>query len=124
LNGHINGLLGLYDYWRITKNDKAKKLFDKGIKTVTDNIAKYDAGYWSYYDLQYPYVADYFYHKAVHIPQLKILYQITGKEIFRVYAGKWNNYFNEPYYTLYKLKMIYDGLHRRFTYKSFFTLGK
>ncbi len=124
LNGHINGLLGLYDYWRITKNDKAKKLFDKGIKTVTDNIAKYDAGYWSYYDLQYPYVADYFYHKAVHIPQLKILYQITGKKIFRDYAEKWNNYFNEPYYTLYKLKMIYDGLHRRFTYKSFFTLGK
>lgn len=124
LNGHINAVLGLYDYWRITKNPKAKELFEKGIKTVEETIDKFDSGYWSYYDDEYPYVADYFYHKAVHIPQLKILYQITGKEIFDKYATKWENYFNEPYYTLYKLKMIYDGLHRRLTYKSFFTLGK
>ncbi len=124
LNGHITGILGLYDYWRITKNKKAKKLFEKGIKTIIENINKYDTGYWSKYDLKYSYVADYYYHKDVHIPQLKILYQITGKKIFKDYVIKWENYFNEPYYTLYKLKMIYDGIHRRLTYKSFFTLGK
>lgn len=124
LNGHINGLFGLYDYWRITKNKKAETLFDKGVKTVLDNLEKYDTGYWSYYDLQYPYVADYYYHKNVHIPQLKVLYQLTGNKIFKQYAEKWKGYFHEPYYSLFKLKMIYDGLHRRFTYKSFFTLGK
>ena len=48
----------------------------------------------------------------------------TNENLFKEYADKWENYFNEPYYTLYKTKMIYDGLHRRFTYKSFFTLGK
>ena len=124
LNGHITATLGLYDYWRITKNKKAKKLFDQGITTIEKNLSQYDTGYWSKYDLKYPYVADYYYHKDVHIPQLKILYQITGKKIFKDYVIKWENYFNEPYYTLYKLKMIYDGIHRRLTYKSFFTLGK
>lgn len=124
LNGHINGIFGLYDYWRITKNKKAKELFDKGVKTVANNIDKFDSGYWSYYDDKYPYLVDYFYHKATHIPQLKILYQITGEEIFLNYATKWEKYFGEPYYTIFKLKMIYDGLHRRFTYKSFFTFGR
>ncbi|MCB0731072.1 MAG: polysaccharide deacetylase family protein [Ignavibacteriae bacterium] len=124
LNGHITGLFGLYDYWRITDNKKAKILFDLGIKTVVDNLDKYDSGYWSYYDQQYPYVADYYYHKGVHIPQLKVLYQITGKKIFKEYVDKWENYLSEPYFTIFKLKLIVDGLHRRFVYKSFFTLGK
>lgn len=124
LNGHINGILGLYDYWRISGDKKAKYLFDKGIETTIANLDKYDSGYWSYYDHQYPYLADYYYHKAVHIPQLKILNQITGKEKFKQYYEKFEEYFKEPYFTLFKLKMIYDGLHRRLTYKSFFTLGK
>ncbi|MCB9258881.1 MAG: polysaccharide deacetylase family protein [Ignavibacteriales bacterium] len=124
LNGHITGLFGLYDYWRITDNKKAKILFDLGIKTVVENLDKYDSGYWSYYDQQYPYVADYYYHKGVHIPQLKVLYQITGKKIFKEYVDKWENYLSEPYFTIFKLKLIVDGLHRRFVYKSFFTLGK
>jgi len=124
LNGHINGVMGLFDYWRITGDKKTKELFDKGVETVAKNLTNFDSGYWSYYDDEYPYIADYFYHKAVHIPQLKVLYQMTGKKIFKEYADKWETYFNEPYYTLYKLKMIYDGLHRRLTYKSFFTLGK
>ncbi|MCB9208115.1 MAG: polysaccharide deacetylase family protein [Ignavibacteriales bacterium] len=124
LNGHITGLFGLYDYWRITDNKKAKILFDLGIKTVVENLDKYDSGYWSYYDQQYPYLADYYYHKGVHIPQLKVLYQITGKKIFKEYVDKWENYLSEPYFTIFKLKLIVDGLHRRFVYKSFFTLGK
>ena len=91
---------------------------------VGANIDRFDSGYWSYYDVQYPYVGDYFYHKAIHIPQLKVLNQITGDQYFLEYAEKWENYFNEPYLSIFKLKMFYDGLHRRFTYKSFFTLGK
>jgi len=124
LNGHINGILGLYDYWRISENIKAKELFNKGVETVTENLHKFDSGYWSYYDDEYPYVADYFYHFAVHIPQLKILYQLTDKSIFNDYSTKWESYFGEPYFSIFKLKMIYDGIHRRFTYKSFFTWGK
>ena len=124
LNGHINGLLGLYDFWRISGNKLAHQLFFEGINTVKNYLNEFDSGYWSYYDLQYPYVGDYFYHKAVHIPQLKVLYQITKDATFKQYAEKWQNYFYEPYFSIFKLKMIHDGLHRRMTYKSFFTLGK
>ncbi|PID58421.1 MAG: hypothetical protein CR986_07905 [Ignavibacteriae bacterium] len=124
LNGHINGVLGLFDYWRITGNKRAKFLFDKGVETTLNYLENFDSGFWSFYDLEYPYITDYFYHKGVHIPQLKILWQLTQNETFKTYYKKWEKYLDEPYYTFYKLKMIYDGFHRRFTYKSFFTLGK
>ena len=124
LNGHITGLLGLYDYWRISDNPDAKTLFEKGIETVRANLDRFDSGYWSLYDVKYPYVGDYFYHKAVHLPQLRILFQITEDKFYLDYAEKWEEYFNEPYFSIFKLKMIIDGIHRRLTYKSFFTLGK
>lgn len=124
LNGFIEGLFGLYDFWRITKYPLAKELFNKGIKTLEKNIHLYDCGYWSYYDLRYSYVTDYFYHVLVHLPQLQVLYQITGKQIFNHYYFKWNAYLDEPYYSMFKCKIFLDAIHRRFTYKSFFTLGK
>ena len=124
LNGHINGILGLYDFWRVTQYPLAFELATKGIFTVKNNLDKYDSGYWSYYDLEYSYVTDYYYHKIVHIAQLSILYQISGDKIFKEYEQKWRNYLNEPYYSIFKLKILIDAIHRRFTYKSLFTWGK
>lgn len=118
LNGHINGMFGLYDYWRATKDERSKALFDKGVNTVIQSLDRYDSGYWSYYDNMYNYVTDYKYHVYVHIPQLKILYQITNEETFKTYIDKWEGYKKEPYYTIFKLKILHDALHRRLTYKS------
>ncbi len=124
LNGHINGIFGLYDFWRVSGFPLALNLAQKGITTVEKNIERYDTGYWSYYDLYYPFVTDYYYHKMVHIPQLQVLYQISNKPIFKTYSEKWRSYFNEPYYSIFKLSILYDALHRRLTYKSLFTWGK
>ena len=91
---------------------------------MKENLYRYDSGYWSYYDLEYPYVTDYYYHTIVHIPQLKILFQLSADPFFQKYAEKWQAYIKEPYYSLFKLKILIDAIHRRLTYKSFFTWGK
>jgi peptidoglycan/xylan/chitin deacetylase (PgdA/CDA1 family) len=124
LNGHINGILGLYDFWRVSNLPLALTLVNRGIHTVLHNIERYDTGYWSYYDLRYSYVTDYYYHTIVHIPQLNVLYQISGDILFKKYSEKWHNYLNEPFFSFFKLKILIDVIHRRFSYKSFFTWGK
>lgn len=124
LNGHINGIFGLYDFWRVTQDSLAAKLIERGILTVKNCIEKYDSGYWSYYDQKYSYVTDYYYHRIVHISQMNVLYQISGDPIFKFYENKWLSYLNQPYYTIFKIKILFDAIHRRLTYKSFFTWGK
>jgi len=121
LNGFIYALFGLYDYYRVTHSDDALALFEEGIRTVQDHLDQYDMGYWSCYDLRYRgYASNYGYHHF-HIVQLKILYYITGSEVFREYAEKFERYLKEPYLTWFKLNFALDALHRRLTYKGLFS---
>jgi len=91
LNGFIFALFGIFDYYCITKDELALKLFNEGITTLEKYLPIYDLGFWSRYDLLkkgFPNVASIFYH-TVHIAQLKALYKITGNEIFRKYIFLW-----------------------------------
>lgn len=45
LDGFIFSLLGLYDYYRVSKDLEVKKLFEDGYKALTNNIE-----YWNYND--------------------------------------------------------------------------
>jgi len=97
LNGFIWALWGIYDYWLATKEPVARDLFNEGIKTLEKNLYKYDNGFWSTYDLaktKFPGVASWYYHN-LHIAQLKVLYFLTTKEIFKKYADKWEGYKNK-----------------------------
>lgn len=51
LNGFIFALLGPYDFYRVTGDSKAHRIFEEGIKTLVANIERYDMGFWSRYDL-------------------------------------------------------------------------
>ena len=96
LNGFIWGLWGIYDYWLMKKDYKIKILFDKYIKTINDNINKYDIGYWSLYEianLPIDMRASIFYHK-LHIVQLRVLFKMTNKIVFNNTALKWSEYLN------------------------------
>ena len=73
-----------------------------GIKTIEENLEKYDAGYWSYYSLNKKQPTNLSYHK-LHVEQLKALYKITKKEIFKKYHGKWKKYTKK---SSYKYKAI------------------
>lgn len=92
LNGYIFSLFGLFDLSLIRANSKAKNLFDIGIENISMLLKWYDLGYWSRYDLyEFPLInpASFTYHN-IHIEQLKALFIITGKDIFREYSIKWS----------------------------------
>lgn len=119
LNGHITATLALYEFYKISNNSSAHHLFILGVGQVTYNLHKYDMGYWSKYELLFPYAASYQYHVNRHIPQLKKLYDITKDEYFREYYIKWKKYLKEPYFTIAKLRILWDAIDRRIRYKPF-----
>ena len=62
-------LWGIYDYWLITKDNKVYQLFKQYVKTIKENLQRYDIGYWSLYelsDLKIKMRASRFYHKTTH----------------------------------------------------------
>lgn len=52
LNGNIWALFGVWDYYRVTGNPKAKALFDKGVQAIKSNMNWFDLGYWGVYSHQ------------------------------------------------------------------------
>ncbi|MFC1690822.1 D-glucuronyl C5-epimerase family protein [Nanoarchaeota archaeon] len=96
LNGFIYALLGLYEYQDYTKDKKAKKLFEKGIKTLETNIESFNINLgllkWSRYDTGKIFYSGKRYHKTVHMPQIKILHQLIKKEIFLKQYREWLKY--------------------------------
>ena len=90
LNGMLFTLIGIYDYYKYTQDIKAKILFNKGIKNVTKNLAKYDNNGNSYYDILNNPANNY--HK-IHIDLLNQLFNITNEGVFKKYSDRWNNYY-------------------------------
>lgn len=94
LNGFLWALWGVWDYFLLTRNLDAKELFNACAKTLKENIKRYDAGFWSLYDLSkqsLKMIASPFYHK-LHVVQLKATGIITKQEIFTSYAEKFERY--------------------------------
>jgi hypothetical protein len=94
LNGFIWALWGVYDYYLVTGSDRAKNIFEDAVETLHANLERYDIGYWSLYDLsslKLKMIASPFYHQ-LHIVQLTIMHELTGKEVFRKYKDRWESY--------------------------------
>ncbi|QDF29513.1 D-glucuronyl C5-epimerase family protein [Halarcobacter anaerophilus] len=94
LNGFIFALAGLYDYYKYTKNEKAKILFEDGITALKEHISSFDAGFNSYYSMSenvklhtIASATGWKYHH-LHIAQLLWVYTVTGDEYFKSYAHK------------------------------------
>ncbi len=88
LNGMIFGIFGIYDYYRVTKDENAKRLLRASMLTIKRNMHKFrDKDEVSWYCLKHKNFngKNPFYHK-VHIKQLKFLYRITGDEYFNKMA--------------------------------------
>jgi heparosan-N-sulfate-glucuronate 5-epimerase len=98
LNGFMWAMWGLFDYFQATRDISAEDLFRKGIKTLRDNLAAYDLGFWSLYEqsgMRLPMVASPFYHR-LHITQLRVMHVLTGDEVFAAYADRWETYSRSP----------------------------
>jgi D-glucuronyl C5-epimerase C-terminus len=89
LNGHLEVLIHLSEYYNLTKDDFAKVLLDKGVSAAEAHLKDYDANYWTYYDREGNWAYDYQY---THVDEMKELYAITGDKIFLDYYEKWSRY--------------------------------
>lgn len=90
LNGHMEVLLRLYEYAEATGDEAIKRLFAEGTVALKGLLPQYDAGRWSYYDLEGNWAYDYHY---THIDELRELYELTGEPLFAEYADRWDSYF-------------------------------
>lgn len=86
LNGMMFALLGIYDYYNYTNDEKAKFLFEKGCSGLIKELPKFDYDGFSFYDLLGN--PAHKYHQ-IHIELLEKLYNITKEKIFKEYSDKW-----------------------------------
>ena len=94
LNGFIWASWGIYDYYLATKDNSAYELFSRAVRTLLQNLDRYDLGFWSLYEqsgTRLPMVASTFYHR-LHIVQLRIMHRLTGEEKFCEVADRWESY--------------------------------
>lgn len=91
LNGWIFSIFGIYDYLLIKNQDELiKKIYNKTVNTLIQNLENFDLGYWSKYDIESK-IASPFYHK-LHSPLLYVLEELTGEDKFKLYAEKFERY--------------------------------
>jgi hypothetical protein len=94
LNGFLWASWGVYDYSLHTADEDAERLFDGAVKTLKDNLSRFDAGFWSLYEqsgTRMQMIASPFYH-SLHIVQLRVMHRLTGKTVFAEYADRWDRY--------------------------------
>ena len=94
LNGFIWAAWGVYDFFLASKKESARHLFDQAVQTLRRNLNRYDMGFWSLYEqsgTRLPMVASSFYHR-LHVAQLRVMYRLTGDDLFSRYADRWETY--------------------------------
>lgn len=88
LNGFITVIIRLREYYLISSDKKAEKLYLEGLVSLVHYLPEYDAGNKrSYYDALGNIANDH-YHE-MHVAQLESLYQYTKEPIFNEFKEKW-----------------------------------
>jgi hypothetical protein len=94
LNGFIWATWGVYDYYLYTQHQDAERLFAEAVRTLKDNLYRFDFGFWSLYEqsgTRMKMLASPFYH-SLHIVQLQVMHKLTGEAVFNEYAHRWEAY--------------------------------
>ena len=94
LNGFIWAAWGIYDYFVATADPTAQGLFHRAVKTLLENLERYDLGFWSLYEqsgTRLKMVASPFYHR-LHIVQLRVMHRLSGENQFARFADLWESY--------------------------------
>ena len=94
LNGKIFALCGLHEFTRVfPEHALARRLFEDGLTTLENVLPEYDLGFWSRYNLcRAPWHPETdpatIAYQRLHVNQLTMLYRLTGRDIFKQYAGR------------------------------------
>jgi hypothetical protein len=89
LNGHVYALLGVLDQARVTGDPEAERRWRRAAATALAHLEEFDLGFWSAYDLRWREPVSLHYQKNIHVPQLRILAELTGEAGFTTYADRW-----------------------------------
>jgi hypothetical protein len=114
LNGYLWALWGVWDYWLLSESEDAKNLFKDCVKTLSANLHRYDAGFWSLYDLseqRLKMIASPFYHR-LHIVQLRATYLITQEHAFDAFSKKFRGYLRNPLFRFFAF--VYKAIFKLF----------
>jgi hypothetical protein len=109
MNGWIFSLFGLYDAM-VTAPEKYLDAFIRSYDTLCISIDQYDAGFWSYYDLN-KHLASPAYHD-LHIALLTVLNDLKNSSKFDKTIKKFNGYSRRP---LYRIKAIIVKIIQKLT---------
>jgi heparosan-N-sulfate-glucuronate 5-epimerase len=115
LNGFMWAAWGVYDYFLHSHNEEAKRLWEEAVKTLKENLPSFDVGFWSLYEqsgTRMKMLASPFYHR-LHIVQLKVMHKLTGEDVFRVYAERWQAFLEDAFkrYLAMSYKSIFKFLY-------------
>lgn len=95
LNGFVFALIGVYELYECSKNEKFREIFDRGVKTLKEHLRDFELNLlffkWSRYDNRFLLYSGDKYHQ-IHIKQLEELYAITKEEVFHQYSTRWKSY--------------------------------
>ncbi len=98
LNGAIFGLWGLRDVGVGLGDRDASSAFAEGVDTLTENVDRWDTGFWSRYDL-FPHavtnVASPAYH-ALHVMQLEATHALAPRPELAAAAARFARYAASP----------------------------
>ncbi len=114
LNGFLWALWGVWDYYLLTKDKKALRLWNDCIETLKKNLPKYDIGFWSLYDQSkqmLKMIASHFYH-SLHVVQLKATFILSNEPVFDIYYKKWDRYQKNSLYRF--ISLIYKAIFKIF----------
>ncbi len=98
LNGYLWAAWGVYDYMLVTDRPEARRVWEDAVRTLSTELDRFDIGYWSLYDeagTRIPNAASRFYH-ALHVVQLRIMHRLTGLDVFRERAERWDAWQRSP----------------------------
>lgn len=93
LNGWIFSLWGIMDYCKYFEDNEIKSVLNKTLSTLEKRLSDFDIGYWSLYEDGMR-ICSPFYHK-LHIAQLNVMYELTGSDVYKKYADKFEEYQNK-----------------------------
>lgn len=97
LNGHIGALVGLWDYYLYTRDQRVLAAFNRGVQGLRETLGQFDAGGTSHYRLDPPELANIGGYNRQHVAQLLWLYEVTEDPLFLQYALRFNAYESSPY---------------------------
>jgi len=109
LNGFMSGVFGIYDYYWLTGDNRAKTILDMCLATIKHYLPQYrQEDEPSFYCLGHRHVAEESGH-FLHVRRLRDIYRMTGDDFFDIWADSLESDGNLAYRTN-RLVRIYHRL--------------